>query len=158
MTDIEAQLGRFHDPKRLDGIPALSYFIGADQDATIFQRFDRLSARNLLHLQSNLNELQAKLDDLDQVDAESGVHDAGARLSAKAYTILKAKARWYQEERESESTLLQQNSTEIAVDNGEEEIGASAFERVELHRQIKEAMRDYRMHFCCSFLFKMSGN
>ncbi|KAH8744803.1 hypothetical protein BGZ57DRAFT_281100 [Hyaloscypha finlandica] len=144
MTDIEAQLGRVPDPKRLDGFPTLSCFMGADQDATIFQRFDRLSARNLLYLQSNLNELQARLDDLDQLDAEAGVQDAGARLSAKAYSDLKAKARWYQEDRERGSSVLQQEVTGTMVQNREDEIGAGAFGRVELHRQIREAMRDYR--------------
>jgi hypothetical protein len=148
MADLEAQIGRSHDPKRLDGFPALSNFMGADQEGTIFQRFDRLSARNLLYLQSNLNELQAKLDKLDHIDAIAGVHDTGTKLSAKAYSDLKATAKEYQEEQEGESTVVQHGVTGILVQNGEDEIGAGALERIELHRQIKEAMRDYRRYFC----------
>jgi hypothetical protein len=147
MTDIEAQLGRRHSPKRLDGFPALSYFMGADQDAAIFQRFDRLSARNLPYLQSNLNDLQAKLDQLDQIDAKAGLQDAEARLSAKAYSDLKAKARWYRHENDKKKTLQEMDTTEIMVQNREDNIGADALERVELHRQIKEAMRDYRERY-----------
>ena len=51
---------------------------------------------------------------------------------------MKAKAKWYEEERES--TLLVAGGTDVRdTDN----IGADAFERVELQKQIKEAMRDY---------------
>jgi hypothetical protein len=155
MTDTEAQIGRFHDPNRLDGFPALSCFMGADRDAAIFQCFDRLSARNLLYLQSNLNELQAKLDQLDQIDARAEAQNSGVRLSAKAYSDMKAMARWYQEDkvdRERRSPALQQSITGAMVQNTENEIGAGAFERVQLHREIKKAMRDYRECFCCSLL------
>ncbi|KAE9975682.1 hypothetical protein BLS_002490 [Venturia inaequalis] len=52
----------------LNGYPELASFIATDRDRTtlIFKRFDRLAARNLLHLQSELARLQAKLDKLDQ--------------------------------------------------------------------------------------------
>ena len=46
---------------------------GEDPEGAIFLKFDRLSARNLLYLQSSLNELQAKLDKLDKIDAEKGI-------------------------------------------------------------------------------------
>ncbi|KAF4636032.1 hypothetical protein G7Y89_g2061 [Cudoniella acicularis] len=143
MTDLEAQMGRLQHPERLDGFPSLSHFMGDDTEAAIFQKFDRLSARNLLYLQSNLNELQAKLDDLDRNDAERGALDAGIRLSAKAYSDLKAKAKWYTKERESAGVI----NGGSRVENEEDTIGADAFERVELHKHIKEAMRDYR-NFC----------
>jgi hypothetical protein len=47
----------------LDGFPSLSEFIASDHDRTslVFRRFDRLAARNLLYLQSELAELEAKL-------------------------------------------------------------------------------------------------
>lgn len=52
----------------LNGFPSLAAFIASDRDKTtlIFKRFDRLAARNLLHLQSELARLQHKLDLLDQ--------------------------------------------------------------------------------------------
>jgi hypothetical protein len=114
--------------------------MGDDVEAAIFQKFDRLSARNLLYLQSNVNELQAKLLDLDRVDAERGILDTGTRLTAKAYSDLKAKARWYTKERESTGAV----KDGIRVGDEEDTIGADALERVELHKQIKDVMRDYR--------------
>ncbi|OCK84034.1 hypothetical protein K432DRAFT_289795 [Lepidopterella palustris CBS 459.81] len=55
-------------PYPLTGFPSLAAFIASDQDKTaaIFKRFNRLAARNLLHLQSGLAELQAKQDELDE--------------------------------------------------------------------------------------------
>lgn len=58
----------------VNGYPELASFIATDRDRTtlIFKRFDRLAARNLLHLQSELARLQAKLDRLDQPSQEMG--------------------------------------------------------------------------------------
>jgi hypothetical protein len=81
------------------------------------------------------------LDTLDRVDAERGLRDTRVRLSAKAYSDLKAKARWYQED--EEASKQRPDETAAAYEH-ENSIGADAFERVELHKQIKEAMRDYR--------------
>jgi hypothetical protein len=141
MTDIEAQKGRFHDPARLDGFPSFAHFISEDIEGAIFRKFDRLSARNLLYLQSNLNELRAALDNLDKLDAERGLRDTRIRLSAKAYSDMKAKAKRYQDGIEAAQRRGEETT---AVHSEENTIGADAFERIELHKQIKEAMRDYR--------------
>jgi hypothetical protein len=55
----------------LSGYPSLAAFIASDHDQTtaIFKRFNRLAARHLLHLQSQLAELQAEQDALDREDA-----------------------------------------------------------------------------------------
>jgi hypothetical protein len=52
----------------VNGFPSLAAFVASDADKTtlIFKRFDRLAARNLLHLQSELARLQKKLDSLDE--------------------------------------------------------------------------------------------
>ncbi|EKJ71801.1 hypothetical protein FPSE_08069 [Fusarium pseudograminearum CS3096] len=57
----------------VDGFPSLANFIASDRDgtSTIFKRFNRLAARNLLNLQSELAELEAKLDAFDDQDRES---------------------------------------------------------------------------------------
>jgi hypothetical protein len=57
---IDVETGR---TRPLDGFPSLSEFIASDHDRTslVFRRFDRLAARNLLYLQSELAELEAKL-------------------------------------------------------------------------------------------------
>ena len=112
-----------------------------DIEGAIFRKFDRLSARNLLYLQSNLNELRATLDNLDRLDAEKGSRDTRIRLSAKAYSDMKAKARRYQEEIEATQSRVEETTTAHSEENT---TGADAFERIELHKQIKEAMRDYR--------------
>ncbi|RTE84831.1 hypothetical protein BHE90_000608 [Fusarium euwallaceae] len=67
---MEAQKQRFH----VDGFPSLANFIASDRDgtSTIFKRFNRLAARNLLLLQSELAELEAKLDEYDGQDQQSG--------------------------------------------------------------------------------------
>ncbi|KAM5344699.1 hypothetical protein ACJ41O_010561 [Fusarium nematophilum] len=54
----------------VDGFPSLAHFIASDRDRTsaIFKRFNRLAARNLLTLQSELAELEATLDEYDQQD------------------------------------------------------------------------------------------
>ncbi|KAI1358664.1 hypothetical protein F5Y08DRAFT_321302 [Xylaria arbuscula] len=54
----------------IDGFPSLAAFIASDRDksAAIFKRFNRLAARNLLALQSELAELESRLDHYDQED------------------------------------------------------------------------------------------
>lgn len=68
---------RPHDPNGAgsktsspDGYPSLSTFMASDPDGTalIYKRFNRLSARNLLYLQSELAELQDQLDQYDEED------------------------------------------------------------------------------------------
>ncbi|KAJ8106301.1 hypothetical protein OPT61_g9625 [Boeremia exigua] len=66
--DIEKQAD---ERSFLPGYPSLAAFIASDPDGTtaIFKRFNRLAARHLLHLQSQLAELQAEQDALDREDA-----------------------------------------------------------------------------------------
>ena len=97
-----------------------------DTEGAIFRKFDRLSARNLLYLQSNLNELRARLDDLDRIDAERGPRDTRVRLAAKAYSDLKTKARRHHEETET----MQRGNETITTHVHENTIGADALERI----------------------------
>ncbi|EEU38325.1 uncharacterized protein NECHADRAFT_91425 [Fusarium vanettenii 77-13-4] len=59
----------------VDGFPSLANFIASDRDgtSTIFKRFNRLAARNLLLLQSELAELEARLDEYDREDSDRGM-------------------------------------------------------------------------------------
>jgi len=54
----------------VDGFPSLAAFMASDRDKTamILKRFDRLAARNLLCLQSELAEIESKLDQFDRDD------------------------------------------------------------------------------------------
>ena len=109
-----------------------------DPEGAIFHKFDCLSARNLLYLQSNLNELRVKLDAVDRIDTERCLRDTRVRLSAKAYSDQKAKARWYQEDRGA----IRPNLVETAAAHSEQNaIGADAFERLGLHQQIRDAIQ-----------------
>jgi hypothetical protein len=60
----------------LAGYPSLSAFIASDRDRTtlIYKRFDELAARNLLYLQSELAEIQAKQRAFDQEDLVADMH------------------------------------------------------------------------------------
>jgi hypothetical protein len=59
------------------GYPALAAWIARDVDneTLVFRKFDRLSSRNLLHLQSQLIQLEHEIDELDTVAARSSDDD-----------------------------------------------------------------------------------
>ncbi|ORY13958.1 hypothetical protein BCR34DRAFT_561312 [Clohesyomyces aquaticus] len=66
-----------------DGYPALTNWIAADPDneTFVFRKFDRLAARNLLNLQSELFEIEAALDGFD-VETSKG-EDVTRKMSAR---------------------------------------------------------------------------
>lgn len=65
--DIELANQRKEYP---NGFATVAAFIAKDQDntSTIYRRFDRLTARNLLYLQSKLQKLEGIQDGLDDED------------------------------------------------------------------------------------------
>lgn len=71
--------------KPLDGYPTFARFIAKDPDAAIYRKFESLSARNLLYQQSQLNDLEGQLEELDSKDAtEKAVdinNEAGERVA-----------------------------------------------------------------------------
>jgi hypothetical protein len=87
------------------GYPSLAAFIASDQDKStaIYRRFDRLSARNLLYLQSELQELEARQDALDAEDLHG---DLQAKKSARNWQVLKKRAKQQNNEREKERLEL----------------------------------------------------
>ena len=65
-------------PKRYpNGFAKVAAFIAGDPDktTTIYRRFDRLMARNLLHLQSRVQKLEALQDKLDHENLVDGDED-----------------------------------------------------------------------------------
>ncbi len=50
---------------RLEGYPTFAEFVARDNDAAIYRKFEYLSARNLLYLQSELHDLEQQLEMLD---------------------------------------------------------------------------------------------
>lgn len=73
------------------GYPSLAAFIASDRDKStaIYRRFDRLSARNLLYMQSELVELEAKQDALDAEDLQGTLE---AKDSARNWQTLNKRA------------------------------------------------------------------
>jgi hypothetical protein len=68
-----------------DGYPALSAWIARDPDneSFIFRKFDKLAARNLLHLQSRVIALE---DELEKLDAETrGSRDLDLKQSNRRW-------------------------------------------------------------------------
>ena len=80
------------------GYPSLAAFIASDRDKStaIYRRFDRLSARNLLYLQSELQELEERQDAFDAEDLHGGREE---KKSARNWQDLK-KAKQQNNERE----------------------------------------------------------
>jgi hypothetical protein len=118
---------------RLDGIPALSAFISADSDALIFRKFSRLGARNLLHLQSRLNELESRLDELDEEDVEAAKSNPQVSDIAKAYDEVRDAAMRFREGVNAEDEAMRK-------------FFQDAHERVQLHQEIATALHQYRTH------------
>ncbi|KAL8895292.1 MAG: hypothetical protein Q9207_008228 [Kuettlingeria erythrocarpa] len=61
---------------RLIGFPSFADFIAVDADAVIYRKHERLSARNLLYLHSELHELEGTLEELDAEDGRDLAHYA----------------------------------------------------------------------------------
>ncbi|PQE24158.1 chorismate mutase protein [Rutstroemia sp. NJR-2017a BVV2] len=64
--DVEAKNLK---PEYLPGFAEFSHFIASDDVFTIYRRFETLSARNILYLQSELQSLECQLQKLDEEDA-----------------------------------------------------------------------------------------
>lgn len=73
VTGSDSELGHVRD-----GYPALATWVAGDPDGEtlVFRRFRRLSARNLLHLQSQLVQLEQEIDELDMQARTSADLDA----------------------------------------------------------------------------------
>jgi hypothetical protein len=98
------------------GFPGLAnkIAINRDYEAFIFRKFDRLSARNLLHLESRLAYLERKLDQVDE-QAERGDNETLRSLRA-----------W---------EAFEENSTDVA---------RPEHARMKIEREMGETLKEYR--------------
>ena len=87
MNDVEASQWT-----PTDGFPAVSAFIARDPDheTYVFRKFKRLTARMLLHLQSELVNLECQLDELDR-EADNG-DDKDLQRSMRNWEVFKSNA------------------------------------------------------------------
>jgi hypothetical protein len=93
------------------GFPAVAAFIASDPDheTYIFRKFNTLTARNLIHFQSEILDLQQQLQEYDE-KAQSG-NDSRLMLSLRHWEILKTCAR----DRDGDERKLKALADEIAV-------------------------------------------
>lgn len=56
-----------------------------DKDAAIYRKFENLSSRNLLYLQSELHDLEEKLENFDREDAKN-IDNGRAQEAARYWT------------------------------------------------------------------------
>ena len=88
--DVEA---RAHALRPLHGFPSLAEFIASDRDHTslVFRRFDKLAARNLLYLQSELAVLETEQEAFDAQDSDI-LNDLETKECAMNWEKFKAEA------------------------------------------------------------------
>jgi hypothetical protein len=90
--DELVQLGFYTEmtsPDRvIHGYQSLAAFIASDNDqsASIYKAHRRISARNLLYHETELSELEAELDALDQEDLDGGFE---GKKYARLWTLLR---------------------------------------------------------------------
>ena len=87
-TDIEKGGLQIH---YVAGYASLAEFIASDSDhgTAIYRRFDELSARSLLYMQSELAELKAEQEALDNEDWRGGLED---KIRARDWKVLQESA------------------------------------------------------------------
>jgi hypothetical protein len=117
-VELAASLQQDGTPRQppLRGFQSLATFMSSNSNSEsfIFKRFDKLAARNLLYLQSELAYLQNRLEDFDSKDAQS--KDREERKCARS---------WEDFEEMKNSSSRQR-------------------ERWDLMHKIRESLREYR--------------
>jgi hypothetical protein len=107
----------------VNGYPSLAAFLSSDPDhsAEVYRRFDFLSARNLLYLQSQLAEFEAQLRAFDQEDLRTLAEEDEYTDSARDWKVFDEKAR---------------------------DVTSKAKKRMDLATQISEKLKEYRKSSC----------
>jgi hypothetical protein len=102
-----------------DGYPALSAWIARDPDneSFIFPKFDKLAARNLLHLQSQVIALE---DELEKLDAET--------RQSRDLELKQSNRRW-----------------ETFAKNAEDPNRTEEKKRLKLYEEIQVKIKEYRV-------------
>lgn len=78
----------------LNGFPTFAAYIASDPELAIYRKFDFLSARNLLYLQSELIALEAELKEYDAHDfIQEGKENMDVKLSSQCWEVFAIRAR-----------------------------------------------------------------
>lgn len=123
MNPVAAELARL---KPIDGFPRVADKIASDHDktTTIYRRFDRLSARNLLLLQAELAELETLQNRYDAED-----------FKKRDQTTIDCHREWRQFEKHSTAT----NNNGQIIQPGQDQK-----ERMEIAMKIRAKLKEYR--------------
>jgi hypothetical protein len=115
------------------GYPRFAAFMASDEDksTTIFRRFQRLSARNLLYLESELADLEAEQDRLDALSKQ----DDDLKQSMKSWNLLCLQATPPSEDPDRESAEEAKKRLKVQE---------AAQERLHLAWRIREVLKEYR--------------
>ena len=122
------------------GFPRFADFIAQDNDksTTIYRKFERLSARNLLYLESELSDLEAQLELRDR-EASGDTH---LHLSAQDWNLLKLEARVFENANPSAVDELKEKMP--VDDETMQRIARVAHDTRNLTRQIEDTLKRYR--------------
>jgi hypothetical protein len=74
----------------IHGYPSLAAVIASDSSAAIYRRFDYLSARALLYMQSELCELESELKNLEKADLQNT--EIGANEPHRDWSLFQIKS------------------------------------------------------------------
>jgi hypothetical protein len=87
------------------GYASLAQFIASDRDKStaIYRRFDRLSARNLLYLQSEIAELEAQQEQYDREDIRSTTEE---KASARDWITFRERSKQVNNDRDRKRMAL----------------------------------------------------
>ncbi|KAF2002119.1 hypothetical protein P154DRAFT_618864 [Amniculicola lignicola CBS 123094] len=96
-NDIEKSAER--TKQYLEGFPSLSSLLCSDSDLQVYRRFNRLASRNLLYLQAEILDIEARLEEHDAEDVEIANSENDAtesmevKLNARCWEVFKEKAK-----------------------------------------------------------------
>ncbi|KAH6714738.1 hypothetical protein BKA61DRAFT_605764 [Leptodontidium sp. MPI-SDFR-AT-0119] len=152
--DVEgAHTPRNHQPSNLDeiseaweqfpeGYPRFAAFIAHDVDKStmICRRFERLAARNLLYLESELFELEAKQDKLDEDDR----NDPQRRRDLRKWEPARIRREASQIATVGQASAASSTETEASLAESPDGAVATAWqERLEVAFTIRKAIKEY---------------
>lgn len=147
--------------ERPAGYPQYAAFIAADPDrsTTVYRRFERLAARNLLYLESKLIDLEAKQDDLD-----NEVENIEPISILNEVNLQEVKNRMKELERDKsqkkDAVQLDQDTPEKEQCNANSQIADSAGyveRRLGLAKDIRTVLKEYCTRFLPAIMKERSA-
>lgn len=108
----------------LEGFPSLSALLSSDPDLQVYRRFNRLATRNLLYLQAEILDLEARLKEFDAEDFEvanaedDNSHWMEVKLNARCWEVFRDRATQGNEKEEERMKLIREIRERLAEYRG----------------------------------------